>query len=90
MKIGIANTELKQADLQEHTDLIPGKYVVLSVADTGTGTSPEVRSRLFEPFFSTKEFKVSTIPTATIDEKLMIGAEKPFIGSGVPWRISPP
>jgi two-component system, cell cycle sensor histidine kinase and response regulator CckA len=56
MKIAIANTELKQADLQEHTDLIPGKYVVLSVADTGTGMSPEIRSRLFEPFFSTKEF----------------------------------
>lgn len=32
----------------------PGKYVVLSVADTGGGMTEEVRSRLFEPFFSTK------------------------------------
>jgi PAS domain S-box-containing protein len=56
MKVVIANTELKQEDLLEHTGLVPGEYVMLSVADTGTGISPEVRSRLFEPFFSTKEF----------------------------------
>ena len=28
--------------------------IVLSVADDGTGLSPEVRRRLFEPYFSTK------------------------------------
>ena len=32
----------------------PGKYVVMSVSDTGGGMSRETRSRLFEPFFSTK------------------------------------
>lgn len=52
----VANTELKQEDLREHTGLVPGKFVVLSVTDTGTGMSPDIQSRLFEPFFSTKEF----------------------------------
>jgi PAS domain S-box-containing protein len=32
----------------------PGKYVELTVGDTGCGMSAEVRRRAFEPFFSTK------------------------------------
>ena len=35
-------------------ELQPGEYVALSVSDTGHGMPPDVRSRAFEPFFSTK------------------------------------
>ena len=36
-------------------DLAPGRYLRISVADTGTGIPPEVLARVFEPFFTTKE-----------------------------------
>lgn len=36
-------------------DLAPGRYVAIHVSDTGTGMSAAVLSRVFEPFFSTKE-----------------------------------
>jgi len=35
--------------------LPPADYVLLEIEDTGSGIPPEVRERIFEPFFSTKE-----------------------------------
>jgi PAS domain S-box-containing protein len=35
--------------------LKPGRFVRVSVTDSGTGMSPETQKRIFEPFFSTKE-----------------------------------
>jgi PAS domain S-box-containing protein len=50
-----ANAELDRAYARVHADVQPGPYVLLVVSDTGSGMTEEVRSHLFEPFFSTKE-----------------------------------
>jgi PAS domain S-box-containing protein len=43
-----------------HPDAKSGKFVCLSVTDTGTGISPETLQKIFEPFFTTKEIGKGT------------------------------
>jgi len=40
---------------KSHIDFVPGNYVVLTVRDSGCGMTEEVKSHLFEPFYTTKE-----------------------------------
>jgi CheY-like chemotaxis protein len=55
-KLDIATTNITFDEnyVRTHPGSIPGKYVLLSVRDTGTGMTPEVKTRLFEAFFTTK------------------------------------
>jgi two-component system cell cycle sensor histidine kinase/response regulator CckA len=55
LTIETANVRLEARDTMSHLEGKQGPNVMLALIDTGTGMSRDVHSRLFEPFFSTKD-----------------------------------
>ena len=58
--LAISTKNIVRGNGRRFPPLDPGDYVVISVSDTGTGMSEEVRRRAFEPFFTTKELHKGT------------------------------
>jgi PAS domain S-box-containing protein len=54
MRLSATTVEVGQDGSGVHAWVGPGRWARLEVADDGAGMSPEVRARVFEPFFSTK------------------------------------
>ena len=52
--IQTANAELDDTLVDQQDQAQPGRYVMLSVSDTGCGMDRDTQSRIFEPFFTTK------------------------------------
>jgi signal transduction histidine kinase len=48
------NAGLSEAQAQQLVDVAPGAYVAIAVTDTGSGMTPDVARRAFDPFFSSK------------------------------------
>ena len=46
---------LSEACVETHIEARPGRFVCVTVRDTGTGIFPEYLPRIFEPFFTTKK-----------------------------------
>jgi CheY-like chemotaxis protein len=55
LAIETANVVVTEAAANQHLGLAPGRYVTVSVSDTGVGMDDTVKQHLFEPFFTTKE-----------------------------------
>lgn len=54
LTVETANVTLGHDNVEGWPELKAGEYVMLAIADTGTGMSDDVRERVFEPFFSTR------------------------------------
>ena len=60
ISIKAENTFVDENYARMHLEAKAGRFVMVSVSDTGPGMSPEIQSRIFEPFFTTKEMTKGT------------------------------
>lgn len=60
LTISAENLQIDEQFVRANLDAKVGSFVVVTVADTGTGIPSEIIDRIFEPFFTTKEFGKGT------------------------------
>jgi two-component system, cell cycle sensor histidine kinase and response regulator CckA len=92
LMIETRNITIDESFRAAHTRARPGKYVRLSVADTGSGMDVATLDRVFEPFFTTKEAGKGTgLGLATVygiveQHGGFIGVESE-VGAGTTFRV---
>lgn len=55
LSISLKKKTLSQLDLANEPRVQPGDFVQLAISDTGAGIAPEIRKKIFDPYFTTKE-----------------------------------
>ena len=60
LSISLSNVTLSRSEADEFGEMASGQYISIKIKDTGTGISEQVREKIFEPFFSTKQIGKGT------------------------------
>jgi PAS domain S-box-containing protein len=60
LTVRLTDLDLDSESIRTHSGSQPGRYVKLSVSDTGHGIEPAVMERIFDPFFTTKGLGAGT------------------------------
>jgi len=60
LEVRLRSEVITPGDVRDHPSRNAGRYVVISVQDTGCGMLPEVVDRIFDPFFTTKDVGAGT------------------------------
>ena len=60
LTIGVENCVIDEQYAAMNIEAKPGRYVKISVTDSGAGIPPDLRKKIFDPFFTTKELNKGT------------------------------
>ncbi len=55
LDVGLKEVEISKEDAKQFQELKPGRFVKLSVRDTGQGIDSQIMDRIFDPYFTTKK-----------------------------------
>ena len=54
LDVSLTAVNIPDQEAQSHPAMNPGSYLKLSIGDNGCGIPPDIRNRIFEPYFTTK------------------------------------
>jgi len=81
--VSLADAEVTDASSEQRT-LLPGRYIRLSVADTGSGIPADLLPSIFDPFVTTKEARGGTgLGLATVQDIARAQGGDAFVESTV-------
>ena len=92
LTIELHNKALSSRDVQHVSGGRPGDFVELAISDTGIGIHPDIRQRIFDPYFTTKEVGKGTGMGLSIVHGIVTSHEgiitcESAVGKGTVFRI---